>query len=448
MRTESACQSQTRPWSRYSFYMVLGLALLVILSGALLFYWRSCVGPRYQTLLSPGHSLTIVRRPAPSTFGKGPLNALPSYDPSVTEAFQVDLRGADLSGLDVQDRQEDLLHAAFDDRTLWPESLPLDFDPKRLMELGRNPGLQVRELHQQGITGKGIGIGIIDQTLLVEHVEYRDRLRLYEEIHNSGYEATMHSAAISSIAVGKTVGVAPGADLYYIANTHGNWRVAGGFHPDFMWTAQSIERLLAINRMLPDERKIRVISISVGWTKGKGCDEANAAVQKARKENVFVISTSLESTYELAFHGLGRDPLKDPDKPESYGPGSWWRERFFAAPERRVKVERLMVPMDSRCVASPAGADQYVFYASGGWSWAVPYLAGLYALACQVKPTITPEEFWALGLRTAKTIAVERDGKAYPFGMIVDPVAMVRVLTEGGPVGSNPADSMSPANER
>ena len=40
------------------------------------------------------------------------------------------------------------------------------------MSLGRNPGLKVRELHQVGITGKGIGIGIIDTALLVDHVEY------------------------------------------------------------------------------------------------------------------------------------------------------------------------------------------------------------------------------------------------------------------------------------
>lgn len=30
--------------------------------------------------------------------------------------------------------------------------------------------------------GIGIGIAIIDQSLLTDHVEYKDRLRLYEEI--------------------------------------------------------------------------------------------------------------------------------------------------------------------------------------------------------------------------------------------------------------------------
>jgi hypothetical protein len=51
--------------------------------------------------------------------------------------------------------------------------------------------------------------------------------------------------------------------------------------------------------------------------------------------------------------------------------------------------------MDSRTTASPGATDQYVFYGIGGMSWAVPYIAGVYALAVQVDPAITPERFWA-----------------------------------------------------
>jgi len=100
--------------------------------------------------------------------------------------------------------------------------MPADFDPSRPLELGKDPGLGVRRLHERGFDGRGIGIGIIDQPLLVDPVEYRDRLRLYEEIHSpAGAPAQMHGPAVASIAVGRTVGVAPGADLYYIAEQHG-----------------------------------------------------------------------------------------------------------------------------------------------------------------------------------------------------------------------------------
>lgn len=404
-----------------------GVVGLLVVAGTTYMYAEQSIV--YRTNLSPAGTLAIVHHPPVANYR---FLKLPSYDPAAQNPFQVDLRGGDASQMDLKGRLADLMHANFDGRTTWPADLPDGFDPKQMMELGRNPGLRVRELHQRGVAGKGVGIGIIDQGLLVDHVEYRDRLRLYEEIHCSDGRAQMHGPAVASIAVGKTVGVAPQADLYYIAETHGTWKPGLPFKWDFHWVAESIDRLLEINRTLPPDRKIRVISISVGWTEGrKGFDEANRAVEDATKENVFVISTSLERTHGLEFHGLGRDPLKDPDDAESYRPGLWWSEDFFKGRGFWAKRPRLMVPMDSRCVASPCGTEDYVFYAAGGWSWSVPYLAGLYALACEVKPAVTPEEFWAVGLKTGKTITIERGGTTYDFGRIVDPIALAEALTGG-----------------
>ena len=112
-----------------------------------------------------------------------------------------------------------LLYADFDSKTQWPASdkLPTDFDRQKIMEISKDPGLGIRKLHDQGITGNGVGIAIIDQTLLVDHIEYKDRIRIYEEaedITGGWLETQMHGPAVASIAVGKTVGVAPDADLY------------------------------------------------------------------------------------------------------------------------------------------------------------------------------------------------------------------------------------------
>ena len=226
----------------------------------------------YRTLLSKTGKLEIVRKPDPMSFRKKTIKQLPRYDANNGGAFAVDLRGSDCSQLELGKEQlKDLMHASFDSKTKWPASLPEDFNPRQWMETGANPGLKLRALHQNGVTGKGIGIGIIDQTLLVDHQEYRDRLKLYEEIHNASDPscAMMHGPAVASIAVGKTVGVAPEADLYYIAETHGVSSKEGKFEWDFTWLAKSIDRLLEINKTLPVDKKIRVISISVGWSKGQ-----------------------------------------------------------------------------------------------------------------------------------------------------------------------------------
>ena len=326
MSSNSELPAEPRRRRRYTILASV-ICLLIVAAGICVFVASS----PYRTLLWPSGWSAIVRHPEPSPWRQGHLTELPSYDAKSREGFQVDVRGADLTVLDLRDRLADLMHADFDDLTVWPANLPDGFNPQQMMDLGRNPGLRVRELHEQGVTGRGVGIGIVDQSLLVDHVEYRDQLRLYEEIHCSDVSASMHGAAVSSIAVGKTVGVAPEADLYFIAETHGTFLEGSPFQWDFQWTAKSIERLLEINRRLPADRKIRVISISVGWDpRQKGYEEVNRAVENATKENVFVISTSLESTHKLAFHGLGRNPLKDPDDAHSYGPGSWWREQFFS----------------------------------------------------------------------------------------------------------------------
>ena len=84
--------------------------------------------------------------------------------------------------------------------------------------------------------------------------------------------------------------------------------------------------------------------------------------------------------------------------------------------------------MDSRTTASHTGSDEYAFYRVGGFSWAVPYIAGVYALAAQADPAITPERFWTLAARTGRTIEMEHSGKRKPLGPIVDPVRLIRSI--------------------
>jgi subtilisin family serine protease len=158
----------------------------------------------------------IDRRPAAADWGRDELTDFPRYDPASDELGQVDLRGRNLSGLDLQGTLADLLMADFDTHTIWPpaEKMPGGFDAEQIMSLGANPGLGVRALHGLGITGRGVGIAIIDEPLLVGHQEYADRLQLYEEIDIGPTSASeMHGPAVASIAVGKTVGAAPDADL-------------------------------------------------------------------------------------------------------------------------------------------------------------------------------------------------------------------------------------------
>lgn len=384
----------------------------------------------YSRIVKKPVKLEITEFPAPSKhlIERGKLANLPELDNS-QGAFKVDFRGYDLSELEIgADRLDDLRESSFNTATKWPENLPEEFNPMEIMELGKNPGLGVRELHKQGINGNGIGIAIIDQKLLVSHKEYSEQLKFYEEIHSVGDQAQLHGPAVASIAVGKTVGVAPEADLYYIAETHGDYK-DGEFHWDFTWLAMSIDRILEVNKTLPEDKKIRVISISVGWSSNqKGYKEVMDAVKRAKEQNIFVVSTSLDVTHNLSFNGLGRDWYADPDDFNSYTPGYWWEDRFYSDTQFFESRQMLLVPMDERTTASPIGDEDYVFYGRGGWSWSIPYISGLYVLACQVNPDITPEEFWKTGLATGDTVEIVKDEKTCELGKIVNPVKLIEEL--------------------
>ncbi|NLM06598.1 MAG: hypothetical protein GX219_06740 [Tissierellia bacterium] len=135
------------------------------------------------------------------------------------------------------------------------------------------------------------------------------------------------------------------------------------------------------------------------------------AVERAKEEGIYTITVS------QSMGGLGRNPLGDPNDINSYTKGYFWRDS--PAPGF---IDRTMAPMDSRCLASPTGEDKYVFYYSGGMSWAVPYTAGLYALCCQVNPEITSEEFERLALETADDVQLTGEGIKRK---IVNPKALI-----------------------
>jgi hypothetical protein len=367
----------------------------------------------------------IARHPLPDNYHSiNPNPTLPAiYDASSQNPFQNDYRSSNLSKLDLSQSLDGLLFSDSDSQTVWPAAnqMPAGFDPQQVMELGKDPGLGVRNLHALGINGAGVGIAIIDQTLLVDHSEYVDRLKWYEESNGTTFPAQMHAPAVASIAVGKTVGVAPQAALYFLVDND---------MATYSHLAQSIRRIIAINQGLPEGSKIRVLSMSIGWMwDSPGVQVITDAVNEAKAAGIFVISTSLNLTYGWNLAGMGRAALADPNDFGSYTPSPWWSDHFYNTPDF-LSSQYLLVPMDARATASPTGVKDYAFYGVGGESWAVPYLAGIYALACQVKPDITPDEFWATALKTGRTTQIEHNGKQYSFGIILDPVALISTMQQ------------------
>jgi len=409
-----------------------------ILSMLILFAWlAACTSPNWLPTRTPTEippssgtervgtpGMGIARHPRPADYSF--INRSPKlpkkYDPNSENPFQNDYRAANLTRLDLSQSLEGLLYSNFDSDTRWPaaDQLPAGFDPQAVLERGKDPGLGVRTLHSQGITGRGVGIAIIDQTLLVDHQEYADRLKWYEETNCQTCDAQMHGPAVASIAVGKTVGVALEADLYYLADNTMN---------KYAHLGTSIRRVIEFNQTLPEGHKIRVLSMSIGWMPDSpGVDEVTAAVNEAKAAGIFVIDVDLSGYRGMYSMGLGRSALDDPNDFNTYLPSPWWSENYYKDYQQFLTWHALLLPMDARTTASPTGTSDYAFYPVGGMSWVNPYLAGMYALACQVKPDITPEDFWSKALATGRTIHITHGGNQYSFGTILDAQALIAAL--------------------
>jgi hypothetical protein len=366
----------------------------------------------------------------PSIFSRGKLKQVPKYNSNSNDLFSPDLRSCDLTEADLSKNLTDLIHSTFNSKTIWPENIPIGFNPVKIMNIGKNPGLGIRKLHKEGITGKGISIAIIDSGLLTNHDEYGKNLKFYENLHCLDKHAEMHGSSVSSIAVGKTIGVAPDASLYYIACTSGTYG-KNKFKYNYQWLAKAIDKVLEINKTLPAKNKIRVISISNGWDKNyNGYKEVDAAMDRAIKQGIFVVTSTepMLAHYGFRYSGLGKDVYSDPEILDSYTPISKLIKDRLLSQKNLDYKNKLYFPMDSKTVASPTGLHEYVFYRNGGISWIVPYIAGLYALACQIDKNMTPSLFWQTALKTGSYIDVKYDNKDLKFGKIINPAKLIHSL--------------------
>ena len=138
-------------------------------------------------------------------------------------------------------------------------------------------------------------------------------------------------------------------------------------------------------------------------------------------------TTHIEKEYGLRDNGVYRFVSQDPDNFESYRQTNWQTGRELPID---VQNNTLCFPMDHRTTAAPNGIDDYVHYANGGLSWAVPYLAGLYALGVQVYPALTKEIFMQAARDTANTQTCTYQGEKFTARYFVNPTALINRLKE------------------
>lgn len=353
--------------------------------------------------------------------------SFPNGEPvKVISPDELDVRSCDISSWDLtQYTAQELADViSFDRKTKFPprSKLPKNFSAKKILKNGKNPGLYVSTLHKQGITGKGVSLAVIDQNLLLNHKEYASSIVFYEQapFWTRAGVASMHAPAVVSIASGKKVGVAPDARVFALAPAFGQ---GSAKQYDARPNAAALRRVAEINTQLPPEQKIRVVSISRGFSENDlGAKEFEEAKQVLENDGVAVFTTNDVFT-------LSRNhSLDSADDAKNYCRTAYW----FGAEDMgflSADMQNVIVPTDFRVLASPTGNNDYVHYANGGLSWAVPYVAGLYALGVQVYPQLTKEIFVKAVHDTATRRNCEYKGKKFSQSL-VNPTALINYLKE------------------
>ena len=318
------------------------------------------------------------------------------------------IAGKDVKNKDLSQLSLNLMATlAFDSDTKWPSKrkLPKGFSPKKWLEIGKDPGLNLDALHKQGYTGKGVSVAIIDKPILAEHEEIKDNI-VYTKVEE-GNKLHFHGLSCASILSGKTCGVAPESKLYYFA-VPDNGRNAYNY-------ITALNKLFEVNESLPQKDKIRLVSISDGIPQDDKelLSKWNDALKKAAEKGVVVIySNNLGTNFVWG----GCQPYNDRNDAKNCSISSAFTDRSFYS-------KQIIIPGDFRTTASNYGESDYTYWGEGGFSWAIPYLAGVYALGLQIDPDLSFDKFIELVKETEEKNA---DGIG-----VINPVKVINKVKEG-----------------
>ncbi len=365
--------------------------------GVRFFYSAGKVASMY--FFAPGSSV-ITRDPSS---GSSPAASQPSETAPFADVRNKNLKA--VSGMDLA-----LIRTFWLNRTTLFDSTA-EAIAQRVIGDGKNPGLGVRALHAQGITGAGVSVAIIDQNLAgTDHPEYKGKVVMYKDVGTgaSPSAGSMHGPAVLSLLVGESAGTAPGARVYYAA--------APSWLADAHYYAEALKWIIGENARLPAGKKIRVVSVSAapsgpGSPFTKNNAEWDDAVTKAVKAEILVLDCT------MTYGRIGPcyyDP-EDPESMEKAAPG--WPSQPPASVQGR-----LLAPTSYRATAEEyaSGSPGWQYTGQGGLSWGIPWASGVLAMGWQVNPSLGPDQIMKL---LDDSAYVGKDG-----AKIIDPGAFIEAV--------------------
>ncbi len=371
-----------------------------------------------------------------TTVSNTPTEALPTEPPIVPTSSPSEQQsdtspaGNDTKEIDISLKPYDDIRAIFDREMIFDENAYRSDDiftftfnegtvlkgneklQDEIMNNGKNPGLGIRKLHEEGITGKGINVAIIDQNLLLHHPEFDGKIAEYYDTGclQGDKNGSMHAPAVTSILVGNTIGVAPDAMVYFAA--------APSWNGDSEFYAKGLYWIIEENKKLPEGEKIRVVSVSAapsgeGSPFTKNLNLWDEAVLAAQDEGILVLDCrNGEET------GIIAPAFYNPENPDNVSMCTGG----FPTSTYVIPSSYIAVPTSYRTVAEEYtdGSPSYQYTGQGGLSWGIPYAAGVLALGWQVNPTLDNDQIVQI---LFETCTIANDGSN-----IINPTAFIDAI--------------------
>ena len=281
-----------------------------------------------------------------------------------------------------------------------PEAIVPPTDPK-VLEAAKNPGLGVRGLHKQGLTGKGVNIayvgsGILDSDVSkFTHSEFSGKITGYKDLgwnsrerlmgrgnSESSYKMTFNNVykAISAV-VGKTVGTAPDANIYMVG-------VYG-----LPATTAGINHIVERNKSLSKADQVRIIVMETyggSFTDDDVLKAYYAAVNNAEKSGILVLQRDYIFGYDkynpnqIYVAGLGA--YYNTNSPDDVSKATTNIAEQYDFQD--TKNRSIFAPNARRTVAVNDNSYEYFSSDRGNFTQNA-YLAGVVAMGLQANPNLT-----------------------------------------------------------
>ena len=293
------------------------------------------------------------------------------------------------------------------ENVIWPmpDKMPKGFNPQQYIDSHKHP-MEIDSLHQDGVTGHGINIAIIDSPFNPNHPEYKDNIRYFQKplMKLKNTNTHHHGSMVVGCLAGKTTGVAPGVSIYYF--TRGKANQDSGRE-----NIAVLKSVLEFNKKQSAKNKINILSCS--WAPQR------VATNDKELQEIMNLFQQIESTgVKIIFCGGNKTKDSFSVSITDFLPTS-------KDTETEYKDNIVYIPTNEKSVPFHTGG--YLYQKLGGDSSAAPYLSGVYACALQDNQIFMSRPNWQKELDTImKQTAIKAKNGAF----MINPIGIRKRVTE------------------